>query len=84
MLVESPISPVHINGGLKINMFDESKGVVSPQKTETDWNKNGTTITRIAMNHGGASIHSKDEDCQTNFEPTASGFRIDLMDMMHH
>ena len=54
--------------GLQIHMFDESKNI-SPQKTETGWNKGGDTV--ILLQKPDASnneIETREEDCQTNFE----------------
>ena len=62
-------------------MFDESKGgiaSVSPQKTQTDWNKGTVTLVQASDEGGpaGAAVQTKEEDCQTNFEAIPSNLNF--------
>ena len=72
---------VHKTQGLQIHMFDESKGGMasaSPQKTQTDWNKGTVTLVQ-ASDEGapvGATVQTKEEDCQTNFEAIPSNLNF--------
>lgn len=43
-------------------MFDESKDI-SPQKTETGWNKGGDVILMKKANDSNKEIETREEDC---------------------